>query len=421
MRSIEVLLYGLNLVVWLGPLFLSAWRRTVSLIHPSAYFPIYLIFTVSVAMTEHWFNWSNRSLTPGIRHETRIYQDLPGFYSIPLLILILVGIAYHAGVHKGCGRAVAGKIDRIHLMERFRSVRGTRNSLSFVAIILSVICIVPFALLGQESGFFWTLGLLYAFALIPILMMSQWKLLGYLMWFLGLPAMFLLDSKGNFIYYVLPLVLFYQGTLFYKGKKFQPFKILILIGILTIVSLGTKYLTIRRGEYLEDLPLIYNIAVREYGFEIFAILVKKISWVGQFFKESWIFLELTEIIPSAILPFEKVRAGVKVAYVFLPYDYNPRWNVGFNRFFVFAAYHDFGLFGAIIFSFFFGWLLGRIYRSALKQTYNKKVLWPLVAWLPVPLYAQYTSIGNIPFFLIFSGFGVLIVYLFSVFSRLRVS
>ena len=275
-------------------------------------------------------------------------------------------------------------------------------------------------MLGQDRGYFWTLGPLFAFSLLPVLVMSQWRMAGYLIWLLGLPAMFLLDSKGNFIYYVLPIVLFYQGSLFYKKKKFKPISLLFFIIFLTIVALGTKYLTIRRGEYHDDLPVIFNIVLREYGFEVFAVLVQKISWFGQFYRESWLGLEFTELIPSGLLPWTKIRAGVQVANIFLPSDYASMMEAGFNRFFIFAAYHDFGWLGAIFYSLFIGWLFGRLYRFALKLVYQKEVLWPLVAWLPIPLFAQYTSIGNIAFFIIFSGFGFLVVYLFKTLARFKV-
>jgi hypothetical protein len=418
--SIEILLFILSFAIWLGPLSLAVWRRTVTLIHPSVYFPVFLMFTVSVAMTEHWFGWSLRSVTPGLRFETRLYQDLPFFYILPLLILTLSGLAFHYGVYKGSGHAVAGEIDRIHLTARFPAVKASKIPLLWSMFLLSVFCITPFALLGQDRGYFWTLGPLYAFSLLPVLVMSQWRTAGYLLWFMGLPAMLLLDSKGNFIYHVLPIVLFYQGSLFYKGKRFKPLNLMFLIIFLAIVALGTKYLTIRRGEYVEDLPVIFNIVVREYGFEVFAVLVQKISWFGQFYKESWLGLELTELIPSVLLPWTKIRAGVQVANVFLPTDYVYMMEAGFNRFFVFAAYHDLGWLGAVGYSFMVGWLFGKLYCFALKRTYREKVLWPLVAWLPVPLFAQYTSIGNLAFFIIFSGFGVLAVFLFKIFARMRV-
>ncbi len=128
----EVVLFLLCGMVWVGPLAVSLRRGTAVLAHPTGYFPAFLYFTVFVAMAEHWFGWSGRSMYPGIRLETQYYEYLPWFYVEPLVILLLVGVAYHCEVRKGAGTVLPTPADRIHLESGLPAVRtaepGLRSS-----------------------------------------------------------------------------------------------------------------------------------------------------------------------------------------------------------------------------------------------------------------------------------------------------
>lgn len=417
LAGIDIFLVVINIVVWLGPFLVSVRRRTISLLHPASCFPLYLVFTVLVAMTEHWFGWSMRSPDKGLRIETRLYENLPNFFTEPLFIMFLVGIAYHIGIYKACGRVVASEADRTHLTQNLKFERSGRKKLTVITGGIAALCLVPFYVFGQVSGFFWTLGFLYAYSFLPIVLMNQWKSAGLLLWFLGLPAMFLLDSKGNFIYHLLPLIIFYQGGLLFSKRHLNIRKVALIVSMLAIVFFGTQQLTVMRGEYSEEVPLVYNVIVREYGFEVFAVLVHKISWMGQFSEGSWSVLEITEIIPRGLLPWAKERAGVRVAELFLPSDYYELEGAGFNRFFMFAFYHDFGWAGAIAGGFIIGYLFGALYRAALRVSFRKKVLCPLLIYLPIPVYSQYFSEGNFAFAIIFSVISSLVIMTVSILAR----
>jgi hypothetical protein len=413
----EVVLFLLCGMVWVGPLALSFWRAKAVLAHPTGYFPAFLYFTVLVAMSEHWFGWSGRSMYPGIRMETQYYEHLPWFYVQPLVILLPVGIAYHYGVRRGAGTVLPTPADRFHLESGLPAIRTSRARLAFVGTVFSVLCLVPFVLFGQGSGFFWTLGFLYSFSFVPILLTPGWRMF---VWLGGIPAMLLLDSKGNFIYHLLPLVLFFQERLWWNVRgRVSARRLALIAGILVIVGAGTTFLTERKGEAIEGASVLYSIVVREYGFEVFAILVDKVESLGRVGEQSWFALELTEMVPAVILPWEKTRAGVEVAEQLLPMDFASMKEAGFYRFFAFAAYHDFGWLGAVAFGGGVGWFFGRVWRKAREKAHRLGVLWPVIAVLPLAVYSQFLAGGGLAFFVIFATITTVMVRLFVFFAQSR--
>lgn len=415
--AIEVALVFLNVICWLGPLFVAAKRRSVSLLHPSAAFPLYTVFTLLVAMTEHWFGWSGRWDQPGIRLKTLAYQHLPWFFVEPLAIMSLVGVAFHLGTWMGTGRVVAGRADRIHLREGFTDESWDRIRLLLVAVIGAGLCVLPYLLFGQGSGFFWTVGFMYAFSFIPVILMTRWKAAGLFLWFAEMPALTLLDSKANFIYHALPLAFYFQQTLLYVRGRIRVGALLLLAAMLAIVSVATKELTARRGEYVEGVPVMYNVLVREYGFEVFAILVHEVRWTGELAERgSWLALEAAELIPSALSPSVKQRAGVVVAKNFMPEDYEyllsgsaEAGGAGFYRYFAFGFYHDFGWIGAMVGGALCGGLFGAIYKRALRRAARARSPGPLLVYLPIPVFCQYYATGNFAFAVIFTAIASFVV------------
>jgi hypothetical protein len=415
--AIEVALVFLNVICWLGPLFVAATRRSVSLLHPSAAFPLYTVFTLLVAMTEHWFGWSGRWDHPGIRLKTLEYQDLPWFFIEPLVIMCLVGVAFHLGVLMATGRVVAGRTDTVHLDEGFTDESWDRIRLLVIACIGSILCVIPWLLFGQGSGFFWTVGFMYAYSFIPVVVMTRWRAAGVILWFAGMPALMLLDSKANFIYHAFPLAFYFQQKLLYVRGRIRAGALLVLAIMLAIVSVATKELTVRRNEYVEGVPVIYNVLVREYGFEVFAILVHEVRWTGELAgRGSWLALEAAELIPSALSGSVKKRAGVVVAESFMPEDYEylqggseDSGGAGFYRYFAFAFYHDFGWIGAIVGGALCGGLFGAIYDRALRRAHRTRNPGPLLVYLPIPVYCQYYATGNFAFAVIFTAISSVVV------------
>jgi hypothetical protein len=416
--TFEVILVALNCIVWLGPLCIALTRRTISLIHPSSIFPLFVTVSILVSMTEHWFGWSGRAFIHGLRITTRTYYLQHDFFLIPLFIVLLAGLVYHYGVYRGCGRVVSKNIDRIHLTGHLKSVPPKYTiQLFFIGVIFFLMCTVPFVLFGQGRGFFWAAALVYAFVFIPVLLYNQRNGMGLLFLFLGFLIVGIRVSKGDYIYYLLPLILFNQESLFLKlfkkeffMNKIKIIKSLLLATAIIVVIFGTFKMAELRGESLEGISLPQRIISREYGFEVFSILVDKNDPMGNISNGSWLLLEFIEAIPS-VLGIEKVQIGHEVARVFLPKDYAVLPEAGFHRFFLFSFYHDFGWIGAILGSCLLGFVFGRLYKLALNKTYKKKVLWPLIIYLPIPVYSELIVNGAIAYVLIHIVFGSLIVWM----------
>ena len=422
---LEIILVSLNSVTWLGPLCLAIYRRSVSLIHPSSIFPLFVVTSVMVAMTEHWFGWSGRGLIYGLRLTTKTYRyHYTDLFLLPLLIVLIAGLAYHYGVLRGCGRIVSGHIDRIHIAEYLRSVEPKYSILLFfVSFCFALLCVLPYILFGQERGFFWTIALFYALNFIPILLYGQRKSMGLIFLFLCLPLLGLRGSKGDYIYFLLPFFLFYQESLLFglDGKKFFKKRIkfansLIFALLIVVGLLGTIQIYESRGESFVDATLVKKIFSREYGFEVFSILVKDSNPIGNFSNASWLFDEFKDALPS-FLGFEKKFMSHEVAQVFLPEDYSYIPDAGFYRFFLFAFYRDFGVIGAILGSWLIGFIFGRLYKIALIRTYRYKVFWPLIVYLPIPVYAEMLVNGTISYGLIHVAIGSSVVWLTILLSR----
>src|SRR5262245_33081483 len=97
-KNIEVLLSVVCAFVWCVPWIVSMIRGNLSLLHPSFAVPTFLVFTVFNAMTEKWFGWSDRYDLPGLRYQTSLNYGDPNFFIKPLMVIILMGIAYHLGL-----------------------------------------------------------------------------------------------------------------------------------------------------------------------------------------------------------------------------------------------------------------------------------------------------------------------------------
>jgi len=251
-------------------------------------------------------------------------------------------------------------------------------------------------LLGQGAGYFWTVGTFSAFAFIPLLVILEHRVLGVLVFLFGIFALFVFDSKGNFIYYVLPPCLWFQTRLLRTYGRLSFRKIFAMIAALAIVATGTRLLTIRRGEWSNDSALTLSIIEREYSFEVFAILMQKTPLTGTLDNGSWTLLELKELLPKWVAT-GKVRVGVEVAAQYLPTDYKYLPDAGFYRFFLFPFYHDAGIVGAVIAAWLFGYIPGVLYQRAIRQVSRRHLSWPLLIYLPIPVFTQHFVNGAFQF------------------------
>jgi hypothetical protein len=407
---LELGLVAANLIIWLAPAAISLKRRAFSLLHPAIIIPFLVVLSVMVAMSERWFNWTGRGDMPGIRITTRYFNQEPDFFIMPLFILALAGMAYMAGVRIGCGRVAPTSTDRLPLLRQLPFVPGKMGAqLVPVCVLAAVICMAPYLVFGQGYEFFWAGALLYAFNFIPAMVYRQNARWGLVFLVLGLSAVGLRGAKGDFIYYFLPLLMLFQGSLFVIRRKHLLRRLLLIALIGVALVGGTIRMLEERDFWTEDdtgVSFVQKILVREYGFEVFGIVVHESSLWGNAFSESpygsWTLQEAKEAIPS-FLGIEKIRMGQEVAREFMPLDSAYLPDAGFYRFFLFPFYYDFGWIGAVGGAFGIGALLGLGYRLALSRSLRLGLSWPLFVYLPVPVYSELLLNGAYSYAIIHIG------------------
>jgi len=394
---LEAVLTALVVGIWLGPFLLGIKRKAAVTIHPAGALPAFNVIVVLVAMSEHWFGWTHRGPTPGIRLETAYLQSDPYFFATPLFFFALMGVFYHLGVWMTLGRIAPCKTDRFHLDEPLplaRNINGRR--LFWTAAVTTVVCVVPFICFGQESGFFWTVTLLMGIDMIPVALSYYSLRAGIASTLLLAPLMFLFPSKQNFFYFLLPYALMRQGHLLGRGR-ISVGGLLAVGGGIMAVYLGTWTLIEMRDEVHEGESIGEYVLVREYGFETFSILVNKAQPFPTPGLPVWLASEVLEFIPQALVPFPKPRTGILVALAVMPRDAAYMAEAGFYKGFAFSAYIDYGLPGALLWSLLFGALFGSAYRKAQAASLKHRAIWPLLVYLPLPLFSQFWAEGGLAF------------------------
>ncbi len=395
---LELLLTALVILVWLGPVAAGIKHRVFVIIHPSTALPAFNVIVVLVAMSEHWLGWSNRGPAPGIRLETASLQDTPNFFVIPLLFFVFMGFAYHIGVRLTLGRVVPIDADAHHLKTELplaENVNGTK--LFWTAVLLTAVCIVPFLVLGQDSGFFWTTTLVMGLNIIPLAVSLYSLRAGIVTAVLLVPLILLYPSKQNFFYYLLPHVLIRQGNLLGRNRRITAGGVIMVVAALATLYWGTWTLIQMRDEVHADESIAEYVLVREYGFEVFSILVNRVEPFHEPGLPIWLASEALEFVPQALVPFPKPRSGVIIALTMLPLDAAYLPDASFYKGFGFTAYFDYGLPGALLWSFAFGALFGWTYRRAQAASIRRRAIWPLLVYLPLPLLSQFWAEGGIAF------------------------
>lgn len=387
LRLLEATLVVAVAAIWLGPLLLGIRRRALSLLHPSAVFPLWVVLSTSVTMTARWIGFHAGLSMPGLRISTRRLADSPYFVLVPLVLVAVAGIAYHWGVYVGCRRIVPTATDRVHLDPTLTTVGYPFGRLIHIPLwLLAVLLPIPFLVFGQGSGFFWATALVYALGYLPVAAVKQkpvagWSLLAVCIVLIGLRG-----SKGDFIYAVLPILLFTQGN-FGMGGRIRLARIVALTSLLTVTVVGTRYAVRRRGVDLEEGGLAMHVLRREYGFEVFALLVDRDDPDRVERDGSWLLDELKETLPSG-LGLPKRRPGTLVSREYLPYDYTVLPEAGFSRFFLFPFFHDFGYLGVVLGGFVLGLGLAWPYERLRQEVSRRRELWPLILYLPLPVYGE---------------------------------
>lgn len=409
--ALEMLLYLGCGLIWLGPTLYTLLKRRMALLHPSFMVPAYMMFSISIALSEHWFGWSRRGISPGIRRETQVLQWVETLYTEPLAIMLVLGLVFHFGVWVACGRLLPDREDRIHLrLPQMRLSTRSRALLMTFCAVCTVCCCIPFLLFGQGSGFFWTVSLYTCIPLFPFLLSLYWPRAGKMLFFVGLAEMLILPSKENFFYYFFPYILFWQGTLFSGNFKAKLWRFLGVCCCAVGLYYGTYYLIDLRNERQERKSFLEYILVREYGFETFAVLTHAVPLSGSPNGGTSVVENFAELIPAALLPFDKPK-GSRILASIMVRDYRASPNTGFYKFFCFDAYYDNGIVEAACYCFIFAFLLGKIYKIAIQRTMRLKTCWPLVCYLPWVMYAQFWVNGIIAFGILYSCGASALVYM----------
>jgi hypothetical protein len=417
--TIELLLYASCALVWLGPTLSSALKRQASFMHPSFMVPAYMMFSVSVAMSEHWLHWSGRGTMPGIRTQTQALQGIETLFIFPLVILLVLGFVFHLGVWLGCGSIRPHSNDRVHLMMPHRPQTARSGALLTVICAIGMICCcLPYLVFGQGLGFFWTVPVYNCIPFLAFLATLYARRYSMLPVLLGLAAMLVYPSKQNFVFFFLPYVLFWQGSILWRGsvgyrvRRFKLLSLVLIVASACMLYYGTYFLIDLRHERDSGKSFSDYILLREYGFETFAVLTASVPFSGASDGGMYLARNAFDLIPSALLPFEfpKTRGEGGFAKL-MPRDVKALPNAGFYRFFCFDAYYDFGIVGAVGYCFFFAFGLARFYRQVLRSTRRRGTAWPLVCYLPWPMYAQFWINGCIAFAASFSCFASAMIYL----------
>tara|TARA_A100000164_G_scaffold322306_1_gene305455 strand:- start:476 stop:1768 length:1293 start_codon:yes stop_codon:yes gene_type:complete len=424
-----VSLYYLNLLAWGSPLLISIIRGKFNCLHPVFFFPLLVIVSLSVSYTEQIYGWSNKFEFNGLRYLTSINSI--DYFHEPMKLLLYSGIFYMLGIF------LSSNIfkNNIQKNENLYNVSNDSNKLLFlISLFFIFLLISPIILLGaQKQGFYFTTLLFTSALYLPALVFIQSKYYGVCLYMI-IFAVFLILIVNNYhfvtskLYFfvlfftIIFLILINTKSIFsYIKLRYILISIVSLFLLLYIVNVTS----FQKGE-TGDVTAIYRIFYREYGFDMFAILVNEMPkiYVDDI---NWFKVELIEMIPGAlanILNIEKSNAGIVVVQYFMQEEYGPDriiQNVPSTyRYFLWPFYFEFSIYGVIFASFIFGFIGYLIYNwiSILSNKLNDKkiliIMFPLIVNLHFILNGAYAlGILNMIF-----GFFILIIII-TIFNFLK--
>jgi hypothetical protein len=416
----------LNILVWLGPFFLSLRKGKIHTLHPQFMMPIFMIYFILNSYIQDQTNWmdeGSRAIIVGI------VKLLPGLNAInfsfdkSLLICALSGIFFHLGSFVFNKPIYNSTKDHI-IFDRLRVVNGNKNLVIIFSIIISSIIWMPnYFIPNSGHGTFWTFPLALSVCFIPVAMLELSKIIFlFTLTIALLVANYVLTSKAAFAFIILPILIYYiffylNFLKIFKSKSFLKSFIILCLVFLTFA--GSLFIGNQYGK-LDAKKLLR----RDYAFEIFAILVesKKLELINH--EKSWIKNEIFEAFPSIVykkkITKEHINPAKRVAIELFPAEVVKRPNTYWNRHMLFAGYYDLGIFGSLFSAFFHGLFLSYFWKltKAKVKRYNAK--WPILVYLPLPSFGVYfLSVGNLsyPFLTVGIAFIILLIIFYS--ARLR--
>lgn len=416
----------LNILVWLGPLFLSLRKGTVHTLHPQFMMPIFIIYFILNSYIQDQTNWmdeGSRGIIVGV------VKLLPGLdpesfsFDKALVICAFSGFFFHLG-SSIFNTPIYNSIGEYIQLDKKNIIKRNKNLVTISAIIISSVLWLPnYFMPNAGHGTFWTFPLALSVCFIPVAMLKVSKI----SFFFTLTAAFLignyiLSSKAAFGFIVIPFILYFLFfhfnflKLFFKKSYFKKFIIFISLFSVFISALfvGNQYGNL-------DTRKLFR---RDYVFEVFAILVesKKLGLIEH--EKSWIKNELFQAFPSVLYKKkttgEHINPGKRVAKELFPQTAMERPNTYWAKHLLFPGYYDFGTWGAILTAFFSGTLISFLWRLTKLKVIKYNAKWPIFVYLPIPSFGiYYISAGAFAYGIINTVIASFVLYLIFISSRLR--
>ena len=419
----------LNILIWLGPFFLSLRKGTIHTLHPQFMMPIFIIYFILNSYIQDQTNWMNEGTRAII---VGIVQLLPGLdpesfsFDKALLICALSGIFFHIG-SSVFNKPIYNSINDYIYLNKTKIINRNKNLVTITCIIISSIVWLPnYFIPSLAHGTFWTFPLALSVCFIPIAMFEISKLTFFITLVVALfVANYVLLSKAAFGFILIPIILYFLFFHFNFLKFFikkSYFKNFVIFSLLFSLFIGALFFGNQYGKL--DTRKLFR---RDYAFEIFAILVesKKLGLIE--YEKSWIKNELFQTFPSILYKKkttgEHINPAKRVALELFPTEATgPRANTYWNRHMLFAGYYDLGIFGSLIGAFFYGLFLSYFWKLTKTKIKKYEAKWPIFVYLPLPsLGVYFLACGNFAYPVINTTISSIILYIIFWSARLGFS
>lgn len=390
------------IIAWVIPGIYYVIKRNYNFTNPIIIFPIFVVFSLLVPFSETIFGWSGKfgSLS-GLRQiSSEINQQGGSAYIITNIYMIISAFFYFLGIYCVKGRLIPLNRDYVELMPiKFSKIK--------VKVILFLILIplitLPMILFESNSSGSYFINQIFSLAnFFPALFLLFNSYAFLLSFLVAIPLVFISLSKGNIFYLFLWSFMAYDLIKYKIRFKKTLLVILFFLGVSLITTMIEK-----RSELefeAEEINILYSFFYREYGYDAFAADVYHNYNDDMINTRSYIIGDLAEIMPSSVYEYltgeKKVRMGNLVgSEIFREYKITDA-GVGFNRYFLTSFYHDLGLFGLILISFLFGYLINSwFYRNLNKFKKSENRIY-VVRYLTICLNLHFFINGGIYYFLV---------------------
>lgn len=419
----------LNILVWLGPFFISLRKGTINTLHPQFILPIFIIYFILNSYIQDQTNWmaeGERGIIVGIVKLLPGLETLTFSFEYALFITLLSGIFFHLG-SRVFNKPIYNSLDEMIILNKKRIINGNEKTFLITAIIISFIVWLPnYFIPSLGLGTFWTFPLALSVCFIPVAIFETNKFVFLITISIALfVSNYILLTKAAFAFIILPMMFYYfffHVNLFKIFSNKRYLKNFLLSLIIFFIFSGSLFIGNQYGKMIGPLDkrLLFR---RDYAFETFAILVesKKLGLLN--YEKSWIKNEIFQALPTII--YEKKRTthinpAKRVALELFPETAVKRPNTYWNRHMLFAGYYDLGIFGSLMSAFIYGLFFSYLWKITKEKVKKYKVKWPIFVYLPLPSFGSYfLAVGNYAYATINFVIASIIIYFIFLTSRLK--